>query len=71
MEPPAAISERATGELVLGTLCLAPSLPSEQLEDIDPVAVLRVWHEKWCGLEHRGVRLTALATACRRIDEGQ
>jgi len=40
---------------VVGTLYIAKFLYPERFADIDPDAVLREYHEKWCGLAHRGV----------------
>ena len=40
---------------VVGTLYIAKFLYPECFADIDPDAILREYHEKWCGLAHRGV----------------
>ena len=40
---------------VVGTLYIAKFLYPERFADMDPDAVLREYHEKWCGLDHRGM----------------
>lgn len=40
---------------VVGTAYIAKFLHPDKFMDINPDAVLKEYHEKWCGLPHRGV----------------